>query len=322
MQEIEMTDLVEALRGAKKDKMSWMEVATIFRRIGKEGGADQHRLEREAAVASGYTSGILKRFVIALNFLESGIVLEERRPKRHVLDSSFTAIELIERISRQNPERAAELIVEIGERRVRVESLRRELSDLRGAPYPLTPLTPIETTARQVLPRLRTQEPRAYAASARRLREEVTFARVENLLPEVSGPVEIFHRPLGVPVAPLRCDALAWLDDRYGEADGFEFVYAPSAMTEVLFSDQLDRAIVASSFFRRHFVVFTDDSDPKFPARAARIIQLLGIRSMGVIALGDKKRVQLAAQAKAVPEPDRRHLLKRLCPAGKWADVY
>lgn len=321
VQETEMTDLVEALRGAKKNKMSWVEVATIFRRIGREAGADQNRLEREAAVASGYTGGILRRFVIALNFLESGIIAEERRPNRHLLDSSFTAIELIERISRQNPGRAAELMVEIGERRLRVESLRRELSDLRGTPYPLTM---VETTARQVMPRTLkvSQLPRAYAASARRLREEVTFARVEALLPEVSGSVDIFHRPLGVPVAPLRCDAIAWMNDRYDEADGFEFVYAPSSMTEVLFSDQLDRAIVASSFFRRHFVVFSNDSDPKFPARAVRILQLLGIRSIGVIALGEKKPIQLAAQVKGVPQPDRRHLLKVLCPGGKWADVY
>lgn len=318
-----MTDPIEALRGAKKDRRSWMDVAATFRAIGKDGGTDRHRLERAAAIASGYTTGILKRFVVALNFLESGIVAHESRPKQHVLDSSFTAIELIERISRQSPGRAMELMAEIGERRLRVEFLRRELSELRGSLEPaLMPISPISGRDQSVRVGTVSQPPRAYAASARRVREETTFTRVEELLPKVSGRIELFHRPLGVPVAPLRCDAIAWIDDRYQEADGFEFIYAPTSMTEVLFSDQLDRAIVASSFFRRHYVVFTDDSDPKFAARAESIIHMLGIRSMGVIALDDKKPVRLAAQAKAAPEPDRRHLLKTLCPKGRWADVY
>ena len=316
-----MKSLIEQLSGAKKARMSWMEVGAIFKKISLEAGPNRARLEQDAAAASEYSVGVLKRFVVALNFVESPYLPESEKPKKQVLESSFTAIELIERISRQNPARATELMNQLGRRGTRVEAIRDELADMRGG-YQGSVIPHIRTTP-PVLPIVQSGgNARAHSASARRSREEITYERVEALLPQLSGKIEAFHRPIGVPIAPLRCDAISWLDKRMEAADGFEFLYAPSSMTEVLFSDQLCRAIVASSFFRRHFIVFTEDSDPKFPERAVQILKFLRMNSLGVIALAEREPVRLMPKARGKAEPDRRALLSLLCPKGRWAEGY
>jgi hypothetical protein len=314
-----MESLIEQLSGAKKAHMSWMDVGAIFQKISLHAGPNRARMEQDAAAASGYSVGVLKRFVVALNFVESPYLPEMEKPKRQVLESSFTAIELIERISRQNPTRATELMGQLGRRGTRVEVIRDELAAMRGGyqgsaiPYIRTtpPVSPIVQPVGNA---------RAHSASARRNREEITFEGVENLLPQLSGKFHEFHRPIGVPIAPLRCDAIAWLDKRMEAADGFEFLYAPSSMTEVLFSDQLCRAFVASSFFRRHFIVFTEDSDSKFPERAVQILKVLQMDSLGVIALAEREPVRLMPKARSKDSPDRRALLSLLCPRGRWAE--
>lgn len=319
--EIQVKNSIEQLRGAKKARMSWMEVGSIFRSISQQAGPDRARYEQEAAAASEYSVGVLKRFVVALNFVESPWLLQSEMPKKPVLESSFTAIELIERLSRQNPVRASELMTQLGRRGMRVDAIRKELANYGGY---------LEATGRLHIPRSLPIFPvvqtgptaRAYSASARRSREEITYERVEGLLPQLSGKIETFHRPLGVPIAPLRCDAIAWIDKNMEAADGFEFLYAPSSMTEVLFSDQLGRAIVASSFFRRHFIVFTEDSDPKFSERTVRILEFLRMDSLGVVALADHEPIRRMPKKRGKPEPDRRTLLGSLCPEGRWAEGY
>ena len=316
-----MKNSIEQLRGAKAARMSWMEVGSIFRTISQQAGPDRARYEREAAAASEYSIGVLKRFVVALNFVESSWLKQSEMPKRPVLEASFTAIELIERLSRQNPVRASELMTQLGSRGMRVDAIRRELANYGG--YIATPKRFTIPGSPPVFPVVQgNSTARAHSASARRSREEITYERVEGLLPQLCGKVETFHRPLGVPIAPLRCDAIGWLDKNADAADGFEFLYAPSSMTEALFSDQLGRAIVASSFFRRHFIVFTANSDPKFPERTVRIIKFLRMNSLGVVALADQEPIRLMPKPRGKPDPDRRELLSLLCPKGRWAEGY
>ena len=101
--EIQVKNSVEQLLGAKKARMSWMEVGSIFRTISQQAGPDRARYEREAAAASEYSIGVLKRFVVALNFVESPWLKQSEMPKRPVLEASFTAIELIERYQGRIP---------------------------------------------------------------------------------------------------------------------------------------------------------------------------------------------------------------------------
>ncbi|SDO48471.1 hypothetical protein SAMN05444050_4250 [Afipia sp. GAS231] len=302
----------ERLTGAKKAKRSWVEVASLFRKgLEESGGSGGAAFQRETATNSGYTVGMLKRFVVALNFIES--LPERTKPKPTVVEASFTAIELIERINRRNPAKAREILGTLGQPGTRVSAIRKELKNLRDEvplefnPHPARRMTLVSAPV-----------PRSYAASARRMREEITYEKVEALLPKLSGPIVVFHRPLGVAVAPVRTDAIAWLDENYETADGFEFIYAPSSMTETLFSDQLNRAVVAATFFRRYFLVFTADSDSRFPRRAIDILKLLEAGTIGVVELAAKDPRPLKPKDEP-PVPDRRGMLKKICPQGRWA---
>ena len=306
-----MNATARSIAAKKRTKKSWVEVASMFRKGVEAGGPAPGSFQREAVAATGYSAGMLKRFAVALTFIES---LPERiRPKPNVVEASFTALELIERINRRDPGKARELLGKLGQPGMRVSTIRKELKEVREAkPVEYPP----DTTRRVML--FSAPVPRSYAASARRMREEITYERVQNLLPKLSGPIVLFHRPLGVAAAPVRSDAIAWLDENYETADGFEFLYASSAMTETLFSDMLNRAVVAATFFRRYFLVFTDDSDPIFPNRAVHILKLLRASTIGVVALAAKDPRLLKPKDEA-PVPDRRELLKTICPKGRWA---
>ncbi len=77
-----MKNSIEQLRGAKAARMSWMEVGSIFRTISQQAGPDRSRYEREAAEASEYSIGVLKRFVVALTFVESPWLKQERNAEK------------------------------------------------------------------------------------------------------------------------------------------------------------------------------------------------------------------------------------------------
>ena len=326
---MELRQLVEKLRNAKRNKQAWLDIALTFREIGRtQGGLN---LEREAAEASGYTVGVLRRFVVVMEFLESDAFDKSMLPPKRVLETSFTAVEQIQRIARLDPERAKELIADLSERSLRIDALRDEYAQLQKSSSARLEASAFSTSNSDEIDggapiALSTQSfniksgPRSVAALQRRSRAEKAFRLIGAMLPDISGNVERFDRPTGIPSAPLRCDAIAWLDVSFKTGDGFEIVYAPAAMTEVAFSDQVSRAIVAAMFFRRHFIVFTDDSDRKFISKAERMIADLDLRSVGLLALGDMQRpVRVRPPDNARPEPDRRHLLFKLCPKGRWA---
>ena len=269
-------------------RRSWVEVASLFRKKLEEGGFAWPESQQTFAMTWGLSVGMPKRFAVALAFVES--LPERSRPKPNVVESSFTAIELIERINRRDPRKARELLGKLGQPGMRISAIRQELKNvLGGIPLERTSRrgVPVSTPSSRVLAAPIPAQ-RSFAASARRVREETTYEKVEGLLPKLSGPIVLFHRPLGVAAAPMRCDAIAWADDHYETADGFEFLYAPTLMSETQFSDQLNRAVVAATFFRRYFLVFSADSDPEFARRAVHLLGLLRASTVGVVALAEK----------------------------------
>ena len=54
---------------------------------------------------------------------------------------------------------------------------------------------PVSTPSSRVLWPAPIPAQRSFAASARRVREETTYETVEGLLPKLSGPIVLFHRP-------------------------------------------------------------------------------------------------------------------------------
>ena len=295
----------------------WVEIASLYRKKFDEGAFLDPNALQEFAMRWVLSVGMPKRYAVALAFIES--LPERSRPKPNVVDSSFTAIELIELINRRDPRKARELVSKLGQPGTRVSAIRRELKNVLGA-TPLERRRPPGPTASSLANAVPIPASRSYAASARRVREETTYEKIERLLPKLSGPIVLFHRPIGVATAPMRTDAIAWLDDHYGEADGFEFLYASASMTETLFSDMLNRVVVAATFFRRYFLVFTPDSDHILEQRAVQLLGLLRANTVGVVAFGAKDP-QLLKPKDEAPVPDRRELLKTLCPKGRWASV-
>jgi hypothetical protein len=89
-------------------------------------------------------------------------------------------------------------------------------------------------------------------------------------------------------------------------------------MTHAQFGTLVSRVILASSFFRRYFLVFTGDSDPMFPPRAVHALDQLGVDSVGVVWLGGEKPKKPLRDPTKLPVPDRRPKLRLICPNGRW----
>lgn len=304
---------LDQLKDARKN-LSWITTARIFR-TGQESDPRQRTdFERKAAAVSGYSLGILKRFVTVLNFLESreASVIPVRPD---VIDASFTKLELIERLHRDHGKKAIEWLGKLGERGVRVAAIKKDLDEVREArAKAMIGFSPVHP--RPAEPRI---AHRSFAASARGFRGDKMMDQVSEMLPKLSGQTELFHTPSGKNSGPVRCDAIAWLDQDYERADGFEFVFAPQTTTNSQFADQMARVVLASTVFRRHWMVFSDDSSAEFAYRALSALELLKTKSIGVVFLGAEKNKRiLKMPSKEAPQPDRRDLLPKLCPGGRW----
>jgi hypothetical protein len=305
--------VLDQLKDARKN-LSWVTTARLFR-TGQEGDPRQRTdFERKAAAVSGYSLGILKRFLTVLKFLESREVsVIAVRPD--VIDSSFTKLELIERLHRDHAGKAIEWLGKLGQRGVRVAAIKKDLDDIREArAKAMIGFSSVQ--ARAAEPRI---AHRSFAASARGWRGDKMMDQVSELLPKLSGKIELFHTPFGKNSGPIRCDAIAWLDQDYTRADGYEFVFAPQTTTNSQFADQMSRVVLASTLFRRHWMVFSDDSSAEFPHRALSALKLLKVNTVGVVFLGGEKSKRiLNMPSNEPPKPDRRDLLPKLCPGGRW----
>jgi hypothetical protein len=158
----------------------------------------------------------------------------------------------------------------------------------------------------------------SYAAAERHLRKADAFGKIRQLLPQLSGHFVLFDRPLGTSPPAIRCDAIAWLDNDLTQGDGFEIAYAAHGTGPAAISDLLSRAVVASSFFRRHFLVFTPGSSSELVHRAIESLKVLQANSIGVVMLEEFGH-KILRSPKGPPVPDRRKMLQIICPGGRWA---
>ena len=105
-------------------------------------------------------------------------------------------------------------------------------------------------------------------------------------------------------------------------ADGFEFLYAPTLMSETQFSDQLNRlgrgrcVCLAATFSFSVLIVIPNS----LGGLSIHRLGLLRASTVGVVALAEKEPRLLKPKDEA-PMPDRRELLKTICPKGRWASV-
>jgi hypothetical protein len=136
----------------------------------------------------------------------------------------------------------------------------------------------------------------------------------------VSGAGARLFRPTGRNTTPVRCDAIALVDDNPTEADGFDFLHAPATLAPSAFMDRIHRAMITSTYFRRHFLVFSADSDPTMIQRAIDVFNATATESIAIIKLTSAGSRPTIRQAKGLPYPDRRTDLLRFCEDDRWRE--
>jgi hypothetical protein len=306
------------LRDARKRRLKWTDIADLVtKNIGPEARLDGERrviwLE-EAAEESGYTAAVLRRFANTLAFARDFFEppIEER-----ILEDSFTALEMIHRIARHDPEEAVRLSAELGKASMPVSKLRKALKD-SSAKRLARRTTPWEETPPPPPPEGRL-DPRPTTASVRNWRADVALSELHALLPRLTGKFARFERPGGTAPPSVRCDAIAWVDG-WMTGDGFEIVHAPSAAAKSLLSDRVARAVVSARFFRKFFLVFTSDSSETHVARAQLALDQLDVKSVGVVHLGALR--PLVRKRSGPTAPDWSHMLSIVCPEGQWDEEF
>lgn len=308
---------LDGLVDARDRRVSWTEVASLLKRsidANASSKTDQRsRLLKEAAASSGYTAGALRRFLNTFEYLET--LPFELRPDGNVAKKSFAAIEMIRRIAGHDAEEAKRLLGDLKKKRIPVSELRKALKDSKE---------------RSLSKERAVAEPRPVffsdaripggAASERNWRVNAGLRLLSQLLPELTGKYESFQQPLGNAPIGVRCDAIAWLDAKWTKGDGFELLHGPTSVSKAVVSDRVTRAIVASRFFRRFYIVFTPDSSPERVHRAAQALEQLDARSVGVVWLRAEK--PLIRPRSGPPSPDWTDKLALVCPGGGWDENF
>jgi hypothetical protein len=303
-------ELAKSLAGAKSRHVPWTDVARSVRDGMQEirltqGAQAVGRFQKEAAAGSGYSVGALKRFLARLEFLDK--LPDGHRPPPEIANSAFTAIEIIERICRHDVQKGRELLLRLNKgKTIVVSELRKILNNLTKSTPPMTS-GPVLMAHHY-----------SYAAAERHSRKADAFEKLRQLLPELSGKIELFSKPIGTSPPAIRCDAIAWLDNELTQGDGFEIAYAAHGTGIAAISDLLSRAVVASSLFRRHYLVFTEGSSSTLAARVIESLKVLQANSIGVVMLEESGH-QILRKPKGPPVPDRRKMLRTICPGGRWA---
>jgi hypothetical protein len=301
-------------------RVSWIDLAIVVRRaIGKGSGlsTDQRvRWLKEAATASGYSVGALRRFLNTLEFLES--VPEQSRPDDGTIRESFTGIEMIQRIASHDAEEAARLLLEFRAKKIPVSKLRSSLKDSKAKG--LSKGVGEQRPAVSFSEGGRLPPGSSAAASERNWRANAALRLVHQLLPKLTGKYDSFQQPLGSAPIGVRCDAIAWVDGKWTKGDGFEIVHAPAAVAKSIVSDRVSRAIVAARVFRRFYLVFTPDSWLEHVHRAAGALDQLEARAIGVVWLQAEKPLIRKRTGPSVPDWSDR--LSTVCPGGKWDEHY
>lgn len=310
--------LIEQFRNAKKISTSWIDLTERYRRAAAQSGMTAAEFDRQVSAIAGYKEGSLRRAVPVLDWLER--LPQEVRPARHVADANATALSHIKGIERLDPERARQhLVAACRNMTPSVAMLREELQLLQNGKLARLRSDRVEEEGAPMRRKGVELPDQSQSALDRHLRTTATFHATRKLLPAICGDVDYFMRPVGANRTLLRVDAVAALKN--GSTDGFDFVFSNRRAAFAPFAERLNCVALAATFFRRYFLVFSEDSDRERAETAVAAFANIEAANIGVIMLrpdGAKPRVLLAPSG--LPSPDRRHRLQRLCHRGRWRD--
>lgn len=299
IQEAELAKLTHAKRLHK----SWMESARAFVKGREAAGKSASKFEDMAAARSGYSEGMLRRYEVVLDFVESRIP-EHERPPIDVLEASFTVLEKIARLDRLRPQQTKSWLGRLGRRDCRVVDLDQALEEARTAPLGADGQMD-DKDAR-----------RSHAALERRDRLARSMKAISENLGSLKGCRLV--QPGGLNESPLRCEAIAFPADADGMADGYDFVFAPGTLPFNMFADRVCRAAASAVFVRNFYLVFSDDSDPAWLGRAGDMLEYMGAKTVGLVVVGEDGAVDVLKIPRGYPEPDHTHLLQTFYRRGRW----
>lgn len=306
------------LRDAKRRRVAWTEIADLVTKgIGPEARLDGDQRAmwlEEASKESGYTAAVLRRFANTLAFARD---FSQPPLDDGILKDSFTALEMIHRIARHDPEEGARLFGELGKSSLPISKLRKALKD--SSAKRLARRSPPWEEALPPPPPEGRFDPRPTTASVRNWRADVALSELHLLLPRLTGKFAYFGRPGGTAPPSVRCDAIAWVDT-WTKGDGYEIVHAPPAAAKSLVADRVARAVVSARFFRRYYLAFTPDSSKEHVARARLALDQLDAGSVGIVHLGETQ--PLVRKRSGPSAPDWSHLLSIVCPDGQWDEEF
>ena len=262
------------LSGARKDRMPWGDVAALYIEGTKQfpDDAGRRKFAALAAVASGFSANLLRRYAAARVFVDA--LPREQALPRTIIDSSFAALELIIRISKHDAELGRQLLARMRDERLTVSFLRGQLKNLAPkstAGRPDTPSKPV---------RFRNGGCTRPSGITVWMRLSTSCGASCPVCPGRS--VVAFGKPEGAAPIGIRCDAVAWLDRAFTTGDGFEIVHAPRGSSKAALSDAVSRAMTASSLFRKFYLAFTWDSEPLHVSLAIESLKKFGASTVGV----------------------------------------
>lgn len=96
-------DIVDTLKDAKDHRKSWVETARVFALRPAHSGEEKKTFENRAVELSKYSLNVLRRFEFVRNYVQA--LPDVLKPADRTIERSFSALEIIERISRLDKER-------------------------------------------------------------------------------------------------------------------------------------------------------------------------------------------------------------------------
>ncbi|MBV5329816.1 MAG: hypothetical protein JZU65_19670 [Chlorobium sp.] len=259
-------DRLNELQILGKLKNNWYSVAGVAEGIINAGGELLPRRMRDAAEASGLSMNTLKRMLSVRAFLDS---VKDQIPDIHQgMDPnklSYPNLELVKRLYQVNQEQGISMLTEVVRGEITFRELRERYNQLVSEN--------ISGASSQQIARI---EERDFAASALAAIKSAAHEIFSGLIITIDGPRQM----------PLPIDAIAYefsFEDTDLPYAGFEFInYREQANWKQILETLQYRTIFSSYFFKRYWVVFSENSGSACVTAFTKILIELGCPSIGI----------------------------------------
>lgn len=264
------TELYNELKRLSKLKNNWYSVADVIEKIKSDlGGANLASRLKEAADASGFSTNTLRRMWLVRIFFNT---VKDKIPMPYQdidpNELSFPNLELVKRLHQTNHEQGLEFLSEVVKGEITFRDLREQYNRLVTEN--------ISGASSQQIARI---EERDFSA--------IAFAAVKEAAQELfSGLIITIDNRRQM---PLPIDAIAYefsFEDSDVPYAGFEFInYREQANWKQILDTLQYRTIFFSNFFKRYWIIFSENSGSTCVNAFTKILVELGCPSIGIAIL-------------------------------------